>query len=439
MAMAGERSKRWADVLDRFPENTIEYHGHKLRATPPGNPIAMRAAARKYHVSLERVWEAIDAGELLAGLEKAPSGNTRVVVCRYRANQIFGTDGESGAPADGVPIKQLARDLTKHLESLLGKKGARVVHPNRLLAWCDWDPHPALGRKIWSGDGTYTITESSGKTRQGRGILISLADATLCVEIVAKPTNRPIPGNPGEWRAEGIFQHQGGGLFYTERYVHEHPEKFKFSENALFNPAYFDQFEKTEILKVVWPGKRGSDRNGGAEDRWKVTVFSAVAIERLNKGGDDSGDGRWTVDGEIWLNKRGRWYSTKYIAREGDKSNEQIRRLRLSGILSDVIDVTLGKEPDGTKPGVKADSFKRPGKVSVYHESQVDPLLGVGSGAESRGRRELEKHKTWKKWFAGGKRAGGMSHEDVASRWNGNHPDEICTAAAVKMAIKRLK
>ena len=44
---------------------------------------------------------------------------------------------------------------------------------------------------------------------------MSRADVELLADMVRNPLNRPIPCNPGQWTAEGIFQHDDGREFMT--------------------------------------------------------------------------------------------------------------------------------------------------------------------------------------------------------------------------------
>jgi hypothetical protein len=245
--------------------------------------------------------------------------------------------------ADLVPVIALAAEL--------GKK------QDTLRAWAEWDPHPGLGSRL---------RHDRGGLRNG--LRVSRAEATLLVELIQDPYNRPVGNNPGRWIEEGVFVHDDGRRFVTSRFAHQGRPEWGLSENALHLPIYFKRFEAGEVLKVVLPGAIGC-----SADPWRVTVFAEVAIARLleRRAGRMDG-GCWHVPGEEWADGEGRWYSTRYLIRSLSAIlGYPITRMRIhrdyvaTGILSRYKLVPLAAVVPGG----------RSGPINVYHESEVDELL----------------------------------------------------------------
>ena len=178
--------------------------------------MPMVAVKRTYGISASTLWRLIDEGQILAGIGKAFSGNQCVLVSRSGVKRQLATFASKGKgvrgdplPPDAVPVNEICRELN--------------IKNDTVRAWCEWPIHPGLGRKLRSAIGEYTITQSNGIPKRYRGLMVSRSDVTACVQLVESPTNRPIPGNPGEWIENGIFLHQDGGqLFFTEKYSSFH-------------------------------------------------------------------------------------------------------------------------------------------------------------------------------------------------------------------------
>jgi hypothetical protein len=117
---------------------------------------------------------------------------------------------------------------------------------------------------------------------------------------------------------------------------------------------------------------------------------------------------------------------------------------------------------DGLLIGARVNSLKRPGpEVWAVDRNSAEEFRSLVKKYTARGvvphlrqfghRRQLEqpnaagdrpgeanpKHLKWNEWYAGGKRKGGMSHQQVADRWF-DETEEFVTADAVKKALKRL-
>lgn len=192
-------------------------------------------------------------------------------------------------PPDGEPVGVLAKALGVTAPTIRG--------------WCRWKSHPVLGRRLRSGLG-----DVEDDRWLWRGLLVSRADLEACVAAIKDPCHRRFPRNVGVWIAPGIFKHDDGRLFFTERYIYASRSKFRMPECTLSRPFYR---MRLEALQVVWP--RREKRGGG----WTANVYSEASLDSLVERRNGLADGgRWLVSDEIWSDRDGVWYSLKYIARQ---------------------------------------------------------------------------------------------------------------------------
>lgn len=263
-------------------------------------------------------------------------------------------------PHDGVPLNQLARELG--------------IHSKGLERWCVWDPHPAIGRKLQSGFG-----EWNGGPRKLWTTLVSRADAAACVEALRSPLHRPFHGQPGIWIAEGIYRWEHDNvsdLAFTDRYIEEH---YEVREENLRG---FRKRGRLHRLELVYPTP---SRTGA----WKVVGTWEKDLKGIlsYRAGVLSGGG-WLVEGELWRDEEGLWFSSFYIARQlvaagklipaSDEKDDlslcagrALSKFRETGVL------TRYKE-------VPRNWTKRRGVPPiVHHESEVGPLLGLPSTGQA--------------------------------------------------------
>jgi hypothetical protein len=306
-------------------------------------------------------------------------------------------------PDDGVRLSVLEKEFKKRSQLL--------------ELWCTWDPHPALGRRIRTGWGEATYVHKNGRVIRWRGVLASRSDMGKCVEASKSPLLRRFPGNPGEWMAEGIFQHDDKRLFFSRAYIKKHNDRFHIDVDELSQSYYR---KRVDELQVTWP-RRG-------EWRWRLFVNSADSLARLNEWRAGKLDnGLWLVPGELWTDAEGLWYSSSWLDKTFGSppgTNHRSLKFRDRGLL------TRFKElPRGGKRRA----------VIVHHEDEVRPLLGV-PGAPSaatpkrpRKKREREKHEEWDR-----RKKAGDSYQQIAMQWTDETGEET-TEGAVKMAINRLR
>jgi hypothetical protein len=192
-------------------------------------------------------------------------------------------------PDDGVRLSVLEKEFKKRSQLL--------------ELWCTWDPHPALGRRIRTGWGEATYVHKNGRVIRWRGVLASRSDMGKCVEASKSPLLRRFPGNPGEWMAEGIFQHDDKRLFFSRAYIKKHNDRFHIDVDELSQSYYR---KRVDELQVTWP-RRG-------EWRWRLFVYSADSLARLNEWRAGKLDnGLWLVPGELWTDAEGLWYSSSWL------------------------------------------------------------------------------------------------------------------------------
>jgi hypothetical protein len=277
--------------------------------------IPLGVAMQRYRLGHPTIWKHIDAGEVASCSQPRPGGGgkpmrlvsvsdlDRVTASSNRKHLVKGPPLQDGA---------LVGELVEEYE----KKGIKLNDP-LIRRWCDWDPHPALGRRV------QCVNDWRGR----RGLLVSRADVATIVEVINTPLRRRLPGMPGMWDSEGCFQHDDGRMFRTQRYVWENRHDYGFPYNALNNVVYW---KKLDHLQVVWSG-------GNRKGSWWVTVFSDEAIRRLKDWIEGKiGDGGWVKPKTpnrrrgTWRDSEGDWYSTQLTAEVLGCSEAAISSLRLS-------------------------------------------------------------------------------------------------------------
>jgi hypothetical protein len=345
------------DIARKF----TEYRGYRVLSSPPADAISMELALKQFHISPDRVLSLGHEGKLVVGVGKQlPLGKREIFVSHRSIKRYtvrFSTNGGAltvGAmPADGVPVDQIARELD--------------VKPVLLRRWCGWKIHPGLGRQIKHGHGAYTYRNQLGRTVHHRGLLVSRDDASKCVATFRKPEHKQIGDNPGQWLTRGVFQHCDGRLYYTRAHILEHHDAFGLKESS-FNENWFK--DKVKPLSVIWPGTKKPDPRG----KWRLNVYAQLEVEAASKRREGKIDGgRWLVDNEIWQDADGLWFASLHICRQlGIDFNKFYYKYHTCGILSNRKTVTP-KIKTGKQAGMWG------GRATVYHESQVRPLLGVSN------------------------------------------------------------
>jgi hypothetical protein len=183
------------------------FHGlrDKIKPSPPPGAITIDTAIEKHGIGWPTMRKMIAAGQLPAGFARRAGSSGRrpilvsgLVLGRLEAlgrlpvyGRVPAADRRLPAPPDGMGLKALANKVGVQFQ-LLDK-------------WLSWDPHPALGRRIARGVGVREVHCHGGMIQRRRQLLFSLADAQACADAYKNPLNRPLPGNPGEWIADGSF------------------------------------------------------------------------------------------------------------------------------------------------------------------------------------------------------------------------------------------
>jgi hypothetical protein len=337
--------------------------GSHLRPRPPGGGIKIVAAARKYGLSRDTIAKLITDGKVAAGLsDKAgPNGRRFVLVSSPGLARLTAVGRKpmaektgSSPPADGTPIEDLARE--------------NRVPTQTLWKWKSWPTHPLLGRAVRAGVGIHVEELANHRQRRRRVLLLSRSDVLTCADLIRNPLNRPIPGNPGVWIAEGIFRHTDGRLFFTTKYVHLNRGKFEFRTRQVFSPSFR---KRLESLPVVWP-QAGRAKEG----RWTLTVYSEATLDQVAKWRSGrSADGEWLAPGVLWKDAEGLWYSTSTIRQQLGLSKCQFESLVVERGLQSWSKKVTPRAMSGPNAG------KLAGLTRVFHDSKVLPLLGIGGPA----------------------------------------------------------
>jgi hypothetical protein len=287
------------------------------------------------------------------------------------------------AAPDLKPIRELFRKFHANKQP---------IGDHTLESWCEWDPHPALGRKVRSGAGPYTITAKDGEERDWRGLMMSESDADACVNALKLPPERKkYPNNPGVWilvkragkqgyepheKTEGIFalfdgdgKTVGQKLFFTAAYIEHH---YGFAHGSMGKECYKSKLDR---LEVTLPG---------CKNRWQIDVYSQESVERLVewRSGKFNG-GRWLDSNKMWVNAQGeRKYSGHFIAEQLVKRHAEAGKVVK---FRDARFEVLAKLRSGElEPGkcVPKDRDEKNGKkvggvVRVHDENSVFRLLDI--------------------------------------------------------------
>jgi hypothetical protein len=337
----------------------VTYNGRTLPTKPPVGGMTMECAARQFRMSPDTIWKLIDKGVVLAGMGTA--GRVRVRgadlkrVVEARAKKLAGHEAE--LPPDGEPITQLAKELG-------------IPRPT-LQLWCGEKKNPILDRPLRKGVGPVETTTTDGRVRHLRVLLVSRADVEACLDAIKNPLLRRFAANPGVWLAPGVFRHDDGRLFFTDRYIYDHVDRFGIGEGSLCTVAYRRQLD---TLEVAWPAYAKRDR------RVRL-VFSMDCLDRrLQRRAGVEGGGEWLAIGDIWHDSEGVWYSSRFIAKRTKTSIRRMHEfLRASGLVERFKKVPIPAGPPGSRSPTRF--------AVVHHWSEVHPLIGL-DGAASLGRTE---------------------------------------------------
>jgi hypothetical protein len=343
-------------MVDVSDERTsfVDYHGHKLQATPPRNGIGFQQALRRYGVGNAKLWRLIDEGKVRAGLgRRLTDKRHQVIVALDSLKYARGSTSTRGRkcsiappPPDGEPLFALCREFK--------------IHYMTGLRWCEWPEHPALNRRLASGLGQYAHTTRSNQTRRKWGLLASRADFAACVKVLRQPLLCRIGDNPGEWiSTNGVFRHDNGRLFLTDAHIGAYPDKYGFPKGKVGRAFDRDGLPR---LRLTWPGK-------GADEAWKVWAYDEAAVTTVGevRAGKLDG-GHWLQEGDIWTDSGKLWYSSTFVARTLKKSIGQMHAfLRRSERVVRHKRVPPGNGNRGRWP-------------VVHHEDEIRPVLGIGGG-----------------------------------------------------------
>jgi hypothetical protein len=263
-------------------------------------------------------------------------------------------EGRDGAPlADGEPIRTLARELH--------------VSPQTLAKWSEWKVHPALGRKMNSGEGSYFAElrqRRNGSRITLQGLLVSRKDAQACVDALRNPLFRRFHGNPGMWIASqgavlgrAIFRHDDGRLFFSTAQVEY---RLKLGGNDVYAAHIRGKLER---LDVVYPGAEGG------LGVWRAYAYSEDSVEALLlwRSGKVP-DGCWLTPHDLWRDGEGNWFSSMFIAR------------RLGIPLKKMFHVRnryFSRYKPVPRERGDGEERARGSSIIVHHESEVLPLLGL--------------------------------------------------------------
>ena len=326
----------------------------------------MTQAEEKYGLRSPTIWRLVDEGKLRVGLGPPIGRDRHLILVPERSlvrhvkatttKNLPRTPGE--APPDGVPVDRLAGtgNRGRHDENMVqvgSPPGPRPAHSERHGPICD-------RRRDRLSTALARFACFTGRWRHLR-------------YVYRNPVNRsrPIPGNPGHWIGEGIFQHDTGSLFFTERYIRQHRSRYGLFKGELHNPKYQGppSARRIVMLTVTWPGACCPQLGA-----WKVTVFAKESLDRLvqRRSGKIDG-GELLTPSEIWTDAEGLWYSSTWIAERKKCNPKQVHKLRELGALT-----RMKLVPTVNQKG------KPSAPVMVHHESEVRPLLGIGGGFVSR-------------------------------------------------------
>jgi hypothetical protein len=373
--------------------------------TPPRGLLTFLAATRKYGIGFETLKRLVAHRRLDIYREPGfkPLLSDRQLASFSRSRDTRGRECAVLNHPDGyLPVTALAREL--------GISDQRIRH------WLRWPSHPALGRRIRSLIGPYTLETRRGQRRRIRGQLIARDDLAEAIAAAGDPLHRRFPGVPGAFVAAGVFEHDDGRLFYTQRYVETYAQRFGIPRKTLDLPS---SLRVVERLRAIYPMP-------GA-DRWKVWVYSASTLTalRARKEGK-SGDGFWFARG-VWQDHKGQWLTSAWIAEQCKRPGDK----HLGWTLRDVLSRQLVPRPAWSWNGRPM----RGAPIAVFHESEALPFVGLSlrlTGATRRRRPSLQKHERWLQW-----RNDGLSWAQIRQKHE-DETGETVTRQGVKNAIVSL-
>jgi hypothetical protein len=363
----------------------LQARGHRVGLTPPVGGIPFDQAVRKHRVAPETIWKHVDEGRVAAGLSDKLGRNGQPVVLVQTANleralaetkpTREGCGNGEPPPANGEPVEKLANEFGFD-NSVIRK-------------WCKWNPHPALGRQIRFGVGRFEIQVNDGAARHAprqrawRGLLVSRADVATISEMTKDPYDRVYAGNPGMWITQEIFKLASGELCYIEPHIVRRKKRFRLPDRTAYS--------RLKPIKVVWPPSRGgsktreeeeiedgkptqSDSRQGHPTRWIRNVYPRSSIDSLValRSGKTEG-GQWFYVGDLWSDPEGLWYSGRFIDKQVGRKGATEYCVRV-GLLSRSKKVSYL----GTYHAIPGRAKSVAIRPTVYHESEVHPLLGVG-------------------------------------------------------------
>jgi hypothetical protein len=346
----------------------LDYCGHKLHTSIAAPLIQQNKAIKQFQTTHFSIWKAIDAEKVKATLSGPRRGRPKVLLSLWDMRREFG-NSEAAArkcivapPLDGITFRDALREFREYVGS-----------ESNLWHWAQWDPHPLLGRKMRSGRDRLPTQDSRGKIFRRLRVLLSRADLMAIIDIIRQPCHRRIPGNPGVWLTEGIFQGDAGELYFTEQYVADHADALGFPKGYLHNRLYFRRLKR---FQVAWPFNRSPE---DPQSKWTRFVYSKATIECLaeRRAGREAG-GDWLEFGDIWRDAEGLWFSTGYLAKNLFK-DQPIRQA--SAIVRSKFRCGIFRESRPSKLVPLSHKQGRHGITRVFHLDDAGPLLGIGGMA----------------------------------------------------------
>jgi hypothetical protein len=337
-------------------------------------PAAAKLLGLKSHAFLKRLAQ----GKILSN--GRPLAHTPALPERTRYLKADGTWGREatflhsdveaahlvGRPAPWNKLPPLPPDGMDASEAATLARVSRDAIRN----WCQWDPHPLLGRKIRSG---------KARDKHGRPVQVSRADIEEIVKVLDHPRNVSIPGYAGTWVAEGIYR-DSKGLWYTNLYLQQRWGILKTQLSPLQKRG------QLQTQDVVWPSRKMIRMVGKLPG--VVIVNHDAGVEKILQRRGLSvrpklKTGEWLDQYKIWNDAEGHWYSTKWLADRTGRRIGQIHNWIRDGRVINGRRRLLTKFQKIQRDFIAKKGGAKGSPVPVFHESEVWPFLGEQTDQQS--------------------------------------------------------
>jgi hypothetical protein len=154
---------------------------------PPRDGVPIEKAKKDYGLAYETIMSLVRAGQLRAGVGRY--GKSWSLLVSKKTCKALKTPKQADLASDAKPVKELA--------IMYG------LADNTIRKWMHWDPHPALGRKINQGTGSFIATDKMGRQRRHIGLMLSAADVKACAESPARSVKPAQRGRPPKAASSG--------------------------------------------------------------------------------------------------------------------------------------------------------------------------------------------------------------------------------------------